>query len=89
MAQAKADVRAEFAEALHRAGLRPKGIPIMDGRKHRVVVEGDRSGRKSGTYIGHLDERPAGYIHNFKTGERSAGNRRGNTQPWRRRSGRD
>jgi phage/plasmid primase-like uncharacterized protein len=69
MAQAKADVQAEFAEALHRAGLRPKGIPIMDGRKHRVPVEGDRSGRKSGTYIGHLDERPAGYIHNFKTGE--------------------
>jgi len=69
MAQAKADVHAEFAAALYRAGLRANGAPIMDGRKHRVPVEGDRSGRKSGTYIGHLDERPAGYIHNFKTGE--------------------
>ena len=69
MAQAKAEVQAEFADALHRAGLRPKGAPIMDGKKHRVPVEGDRRGRLSGTYIGHLDAFPAGYIHNFKTGE--------------------
>jgi phage/plasmid primase-like uncharacterized protein len=69
MAHARAEVQAEFADALQRAGLRPKGAPIMDGRKHRVPVEGDRPGRRSGTYIGHLDEFPAGYIHNFKTGE--------------------
>jgi phage/plasmid primase-like uncharacterized protein len=69
MAMAKAEVQAEFADALHRAGLRPRGAPIMDGKKHRVPVEGDRRGRLSGTYIGHLDEFPAGYIHNFKTGE--------------------
>jgi conjugative relaxase-like TrwC/TraI family protein len=69
MAQAKAEVEAEFAEALRRAGLRPRGAPVMDGRKHRVPVEGDRPGRRSGTYIGHFDEYPAGYIHNFKSGE--------------------
>lgn len=69
MAQARADVEAEFLAALRRAGLRLKGTPIMDGRKHRVAVEGDRPGRLSGTYIGHFDEHPAGYIHNFKTGE--------------------
>jgi phage/plasmid primase-like uncharacterized protein len=69
MAQAIAEVQPEFADALHRSGLRPKGAPIMDGKKHRVPVEGDRRGRLSGTYIGHLDEFPAGYIHNFKTGE--------------------
>jgi phage/plasmid primase-like uncharacterized protein len=40
----------------------------MDGKKHRVPVEGDRRGRLSGTYIGHLDGYPAGYVHNFKTG---------------------
>ena len=38
------EVQAEFADALHRAGLRPKGAPIMDGKKHRVPVEGDRQG---------------------------------------------
>ena len=63
------EAQAQFADALHRAGLRPKGAPIMDGKKHRVPVEGDRKGRRSGTYIGHLDAYPAGYIHNFKTGE--------------------
>ena len=63
------DAQAEFADVLHRAGLRPKGAPIMDGKKHRVPVEGDRRGRLSGTYIGHLDGYPAGYVHNFKTGE--------------------
>ena len=63
------EAQAEFADALHRAGLRPKGAPIMDGQKHRVSVDGDRNGRLSGTYIGHLDGYPAGYIHNFKTGD--------------------
>jgi phage/plasmid primase-like uncharacterized protein len=63
------EAQAEFADALQRAGLRPKGAPVMDGKKHRVPVEGDRKGRLSGTYIGHLDGHPAGYIHNFKTGD--------------------
>ena len=67
--RSRTDARAEFADALHRAGLRPKGAPIMDGQKHRVPVEGDSKGKRSGTYIGHLDDRPAGYIHNLKTGE--------------------
>ncbi len=63
------EVQAEFADALQRVGLRPGGAPIMDGCRHRVPVESDRRGRQSGTYIGHLDGYPAGYIHNFKTGE--------------------
>lgn len=63
------EAQAEFADALHRAGLRVKGAPKMDGQKHRTPVEGDRKGRLSGTYIGHLDGYPAGYILNFKTGE--------------------
>jgi phage/plasmid primase-like uncharacterized protein len=64
----EADVVADFAAALHRAGLRVSGPVEMDGKMHRVAVEGDRKGRKSGTYIGHLDGWPAGYIHNHKTG---------------------
>jgi len=61
--------QAEFADALHRAGLRPKGAPVMDGQRHRVPVEGDKRGRMSGSYVGHLDGLPAGSIQNFKTGE--------------------
>ena len=69
MVLTRTEAQAEFADAVRRAGLRPRGTPVMDGRKHRVPVEGDRHGRRSGTYIGHLDGHPAGYIHNFKTGE--------------------
>jgi phage/plasmid primase-like uncharacterized protein len=64
----KADAAADFATALHRAGLRVSGPVEMDGTLRRVAVEGDREGQKSGTYVGHLDGWPAGYIRNHKTG---------------------
>ncbi len=63
------DAITEFADALQLAGLVVKGAPVMDGKRHRVDVDGDKAGRKSGVYIGHLDDYPAGYIHNHKTGE--------------------
>lgn len=64
----EADAAADFAVALHQAGLRVAGPVDMDGQMHRAPVEGDRKGQKSGTYIGHLDGWPAGYIRNHKTG---------------------
>ncbi|MBB5696013.1 MobF family relaxase [Muricoccus pecuniae] len=64
----EADAAVDFAVALHQAGLRVSGPVEMDGRMHRVAVEGDRKGQKSGTYVGHLDGWPAGYIRNHKTG---------------------
>jgi phage/plasmid primase-like uncharacterized protein len=64
----EADAAADFAIALHRAGLRASGPVAMDGTLRRVPVEGDRRGQKSGTYVGHLDGWPAGYIRNHKTG---------------------
>jgi phage/plasmid primase-like uncharacterized protein len=69
-ANAPADPAAAFAAALSDAGLVLDGPPIMDGVLHRVPVEGDRAGARSGAYIGHLDHRPAGFIQNFRTGER-------------------
>jgi putative DNA primase/helicase len=60
----------EFAEVLAAFGLILKGAPIMDGRIHRVPVDGDRMGQRSGAYAGHLDACPGGYIENFKAGER-------------------
>lgn len=62
------DPRAEFADALKDAGLKLDGLPEMDGKMHRVPVEGDEKGKFSGAYKGYLDGHPAGYIQNFKSG---------------------
>ncbi|MDF7677047.1 zincin-like metallopeptidase domain-containing protein [Neisseriaceae bacterium ESL0693] len=65
--------REEFAQAMLSAGLfvghRSDGDhPIMDGKKHRVPVEGGRPGTLDGFYVGHMDGHPAGRIINNKTG---------------------
>ncbi len=62
------DPQAEFALALQDAGLQLKGLPIMDGKLHRVPVDGDKQGQKNGGYVGFMDGHPAGYINNYKTG---------------------
>lgn len=62
------DPRQEFKDALKEAGLIVKGLPQMDGQLVRVAVEGDKGKERSGTYVGHSDGRPAGYINNFRTG---------------------
>lgn len=62
------DPRAEFADAIKDAGLQVEGLPAMDGKLHRVAVEGDEKGKFSGAYKGFLDGHPAGFIQNFKTG---------------------
>ncbi|WP_430233734.1 zincin-like metallopeptidase domain-containing protein [Nitrosomonas communis] len=61
--------RQEFADALRSLGCLVDGEhPIMDGTKQRITTEGDKSGEKSGFYVGHLDGYPAGYIKNNRTG---------------------
>lgn len=65
--------RDEFAEAMKSAGLfvgsRNDGDhPIMDGKPHRVPVDGGKDGAVDGFYVGHLDGHPAGRIINNKTG---------------------
>ncbi|MBV9033120.1 MAG: toprim domain-containing protein, partial [Acidobacteriaceae bacterium] len=60
---------AEFKNALWEAGLVLRGDPVMDGKIHRVPVQGARSrGNQSGRYVGYLDEHPAGKIWNYKEG---------------------
>ena len=59
----------EFAEALKENGLILDGPPTMDGKWHRVAVEGDRKGQKSGSYRGFLEGLPAGNISNYKSGQ--------------------
>jgi putative DNA primase/helicase len=58
----------QFAEAIRACGLQLDGPPLMDGRLHRVPVEGDKARERAGAYTGHLDGRPAGFIQNYRTG---------------------
>ncbi|KAI5912224.1 zincin-like metallopeptidase domain-containing protein [Thauera sp. 2A1] len=61
--------RDEFTDALRSVGCELSGDhPIMDGRTHRIGVEGDRKGEQAGFYVAHLDGHPAGYIKNNRTG---------------------
>jgi phage/plasmid primase-like uncharacterized protein len=64
--------RMEFGEALEKAGLVLPGVPVMNGVLQRVPVVEGKPGALDGAYVGHLDTgRPAGYIQNFRTGERT------------------
>jgi putative DNA primase/helicase len=59
----------EFADILKSIGSIVTGEhPIMDGKKHRIRIEGDKKGENSGFYVGHLDGHPAGYVKNNRTG---------------------
>jgi len=63
------DPVSEFADLLRAQGCRVDGNhPVMDGSKHRIKVESDKSGEKSGFYVAHLDGHPAGYFKNNRTG---------------------
>jgi putative DNA primase/helicase len=61
--------RDEFAQAMRDHGLVVEGDhPIMDGKKHRVPVEGGKKGAVDGFYVLFADGHPAGRIINHKTG---------------------
>jgi phage/plasmid primase-like uncharacterized protein len=45
--------------------------PLMDGQLHRVPLVDGPSHKRDGSYKGFLDGIPAGYIENWKTGEKS------------------
>lgn len=50
-------------------GLKPQGLPVLDGKLRYVAVEGNKGREKSGAYRGFYDEgRPAGAIYNWKQG---------------------
>jgi putative DNA primase/helicase len=59
----------EFGETLRSMGCVVSGDhPAMDGKKHRIEIEGDKKDEKAGFYVGWLDGHPAGYIKNNRTG---------------------
>lgn len=59
----------EFADALAAGGLLLDGAPVMDGKLHRVAVEGGKLGSKDGAYQGHIDNPPSGWYQNHRLGE--------------------
>ncbi|MBO1811561.1 hypothetical protein J4G53_25350, partial [Serratia ureilytica] len=63
------DARSEFFDALTQAGLLLDGLPVMDGKRHRVAVLEDKHGQKSGVYRGFLDRRPGGWYINYHRAE--------------------
>jgi antirestriction protein ArdC/phage/plasmid primase-like uncharacterized protein len=65
------DPRAEFGQALQAAGLQVEGLPQMDGKLHRVPVIDGPKGNRDGAYVGHMDGHPAGFIQNFRRGEKN------------------
>lgn len=61
------EVLLHFKAALEEQGLIIDGMPIMDGKIHRVKTNLDKGREMSGAYTGFLNDYPAGFIQNFKT----------------------
>ena len=60
----------ELAATLESAGFKLDGhLPDMDGKRHRVPVEGDKAGAKSGVYQAWPDGRPAGWYENHRSSD--------------------
>ncbi|MGK3137971.1 LPD7 domain-containing protein [Pantoea trifolii] len=60
------DPQAEFLDALTSGGLVLDGLPVMDGRRHRVPVADGKKGNKDGVYRGFLDGvKPGGWFINY------------------------
>lgn len=62
----------DFALALKENGLVIDGLPIMDGKIHRVPIEGKGPRSKDGAYVGYLDGQPSGFIQNFSAGTKTS-----------------
>ncbi len=63
------EAQQQLADAMRMHGLKPQGLPVLDGKLRYVSVEGNKGREKSGAYRGFYDEgRPAGAIYNWKQG---------------------
>lgn len=58
----------QFRQAMQQAGIVYFGEIIADGKLHRFRVEGHRQGSMNGAYKLHIDNYPAGYFQDFKSG---------------------
>ncbi|WP_457805576.1 zincin-like metallopeptidase domain-containing protein [Stenotrophomonas maltophilia] len=62
----------EFTDALNQMGFAMTERATLDGKWHRVRIDGDRGSERSGAYKGHYGgaRPPAGHYHNHRTGEK-------------------
>ncbi|HNO21241.1 MAG TPA: toprim domain-containing protein [Nitrosomonas sp.] len=71
-------VKRQFRQAMQAAGIAYSDEIIPDGQLHRFHIEGHKKGSLNGSYRLHIDNRPAGYFQDFKSGIsqkwRSSGN---------------
>lgn len=62
----------QFTEAMIAAGLQPSNGIVADGKIHRFASPDDKTGKRSGWYVLHIDGFPAGSFGSWKTGEQHA-----------------
>lgn len=58
----------QFRQAMQEAGIVYSGEIIADGKLHRFHIEGQRQSSLNGAYTLHLDNHPAGWFQDFKSG---------------------
>ncbi|WP_436883008.1 LPD7 domain-containing protein [Enterobacter asburiae] len=68
----------EFSDFIRACGGDLNGLAVMDGKTHRIRMDDDKSGSKSGVYVGHLDGFANGWFADHRTG--------GDRQTWSSRS---
>ena len=64
----------EFKEVLERQGFIIDGLPILDGKIHRIDTADKKKGNKNGWYLGFSDGRPNAIYGDFAKGQDSAKN---------------
>lgn len=58
----------QFRQAMQEAGIVYSGEIIADGQLHRFYIVGHKKGSLNGAYKLHIDNCPAGYFQDFKSG---------------------
>ncbi|EPT3147116.1 LPD7 domain-containing protein [Yersinia enterocolitica] len=65
------DSAQEFGDFIRSLGGDLKGSPEMDGKTHRISMNDDKRGNKSGVYVGHLDGFANGWFADHREGHRN------------------
>ena len=60
------EIEAAFSAAILAADIFYTGPVIADGQKHRVALDDDKPGARSGEYALHADGRPAGFFRDYR-----------------------